>query len=70
VIPVNGGRRGNPVLFDRSVFQELEGISGDVGAKTVVKENAAKVLEVEVDDEGVLRDIDTPSDLKRTGRLR
>jgi len=63
VIPTYRGTRGNPVLFDRSIFPQIEGIRGDVGAKSVVRRNASEVLEVDVRDIGVLADIDTPSDL-------
>jgi len=65
VLPTYQGTRGNPVLFDRSVFPQIAGIRGDAGAKSVVQKNAAEVLEVEVPDRGVLVDIDTFSDLKR-----
>jgi molybdenum cofactor cytidylyltransferase len=59
------GRRGNPVLFDRRFFPELETISGDVGARTIVVRNGGLVCEVEADDDGPLTDIDTPGDLER-----
>jgi len=70
VIPTYRGTRGNPVLFDRSVFPQIKGIRGDVGAKSVVQRNAADVLEVEVHDIGVLMDIDTASDLGRRAGFR
>jgi len=70
VIPTYRGVRGNPVLFDRSVFAQVKGIRGDVGAKSVVQRNAADVLEVEVQDIGVLMDIDTDSDIARGARVR
>ncbi len=62
VVPVYRGRRGNPVLFDRTLFPQLDGIAGDVGAKSVVTRNEANLAEAEVDDEGVVMDIDTPKD--------
>jgi len=70
VVPTHEGTRGNPVLFDRSVFPQIAGIRGDMGAKQVVQKNAADVVEVEVSDRGVLVDIDTPSDLKREVKVR
>jgi len=70
VVPRFLGTRGNPVLFDRSLFPQIERISGDVGAKSVVQKNEADVLEVEVADKGVLVDIDTPSDLGRESEAR
>lgn len=65
VVPVYGGTRGNPVLFDRSLFPQIAKIRGDVGAKSIVEGNEALVLEVPVKDEGVAFDIDTPTDYER-----
>lgn len=62
VVPVCRGRRGNPVVFDRSLFREVKGVRGDVGARSVVERNRDGVVEVRVEDDGVLTDIDTPSD--------
>jgi molybdenum cofactor cytidylyltransferase len=70
VIPTYRGARGNPVLFDRSVFPQIKRIRGDSGARAVVQKNAEQVLEVEVPDRGVLIDIDTPSDLDRESKVR
>ncbi len=65
VAPLYQGRRGNPVLFDRSLFPQILRVRGDRGAKSVVERNADDLLEVEVGDEGVLVDIDTPEDIGR-----
>jgi molybdenum cofactor cytidylyltransferase len=62
VVPVYRGVRGNPVLFDRSLFSEIKRIRGDRGARSVVERHRDRLLEVAVEDEGVLFDIDTPSD--------
>jgi len=65
VAPSYKGTRGNPVLFDKRLFPRIMGIKGDVGAKSVVEENRKDMLVVEVDDEGILQDIDTPADYER-----
>jgi molybdenum cofactor cytidylyltransferase len=71
VIPVYRGQRGNPVLFDRSLFDQILAIEGDVGAKSVVRRNGALVRELPVRDRGVLLDVDTPADYESaTRRLR
>ena len=59
------GRRGNPVLFDRRFFPELQTISGDIGARDIVAKHACLVCEIEADDDGCLTDIDSPEDLER-----
>lgn len=55
-----GGRHGHPVIFARQMFAALRRADPGVGAKAVVR--AHPVLDVEVGDPGVLRDIDTPDD--------
>jgi len=65
VRPVAGGRRGHPVLFARHVFDDLRRADPAVGAKAVVRVHAAEVCDVEVDDEGACRDVDTPEDYAR-----
>ncbi len=62
-----GGRSGHPVLFDRSVFAELGQAPLELGARTVVKADPNRVLYVDVDDRGVLLDLDTPADLAQAG---
>jgi len=61
------GRRGHPVLFDRTVFAELMAASEDLGARVVVNADPARVGYVEVDDPGVVLDLDTPVDLASAG---
>jgi molybdenum cofactor cytidylyltransferase len=67
VLPRHRGRRGHPVLFARAVWQDLM-TAPSGGARTVVRAHDAEVVEVEVPDEGVTRDIDTRSDMPPGGR--
>lgn len=62
-VPTFGGRRGNPVLWDRRFFTEMMEIAGDVGARHLVGAHADQVVEVEMADDGVLVDVDTPDAL-------
>jgi len=62
VIPLRGGRRGNPVLIGRELFPRLSELSGDIGARGLLRA-ARNVVEAEVADDGVLADVDTPDDL-------
>lgn len=59
-IPVQAGRRGNPVLFGREHFAELRQLNGDRGGKAVVQSNPAAVVNVPVDDPGIHLDFDNP----------
>jgi len=62
LIPTWRGRRGHPVLFSRSLYQELLAAPLDQGARAVVRRHAAEVQTVEVDEEGILWDVDQPKD--------
>jgi molybdenum cofactor cytidylyltransferase len=68
-VPVFAGRRGNPVLFGRSYFSALRGLTGDKGARGLLAEYAGAVVEVPVGDEGILIDVDTPEALRAVGEL-
>lgn len=57
---VHGGRHGHPVIFKREVFEALRAADPAVGAKAVMR--AIGVEDIEVDDPGILQDVDTPED--------
>ena len=56
------GRHGHPVIFGREVFDALRRADPAVGATAVVKAHAGELVDLEVDDPGVLHDIDGPDD--------
>jgi len=62
--PAYRGERGHPVGFARRFLEELSGLRGDAGARDILKAHPDWVTLYEVDDPGVLRDIDEPSDLE------
>jgi molybdenum cofactor cytidylyltransferase len=55
------GRRGHPVGFAAELYSELVQLSGDEGARRVVARFPS--IGIEVDDPGVLMDLDTTEDL-------
>jgi molybdenum cofactor cytidylyltransferase len=57
------GRHGHPVIFKRPLFDALRRADPTIGAKAVVR--AAAIEDVEVDDPGVVEDVDTPDDYER-----
>jgi len=61
-VPVFQGRRGHPVVLDGSFREELEGLTGDTGARHILERESASVVEVELPDDGFLVDIDDPDD--------
>ncbi|KPG92604.1 molybdopterin-guanine dinucleotide biosynthesis protein MobA [Pseudomonas sp. RIT-PI-q] len=60
-VPVHEGELGHPVGFGRSFGPGLMALSGDRGAKSLFA--SARVVEVAVDDLGVLWDVDVPEKL-------
>jgi molybdenum cofactor cytidylyltransferase len=61
---VHGGRHGHPVVFARAVFDGLRRADPEVGAKAVLRAHALAVIDVEVDDAGVVGDVDTLEDYR------
>ncbi|MGF9566102.1 nucleotidyltransferase family protein [Neorhizobium sp. JUb45] len=60
------GRPGNPVIFPSSWFERLKGLAGDVGARALLKDNAAAIVDVEI-GEAAFADVDTPEELIAAG---
>ncbi len=58
VWPEFAGRRGNPILFDRSLFSELRQVRGDTGGKPVLLRYQDRAERVVVSDESILQDFD------------
>jgi molybdenum cofactor cytidylyltransferase len=70
-VPSREGRRGNPVLLGRGLFEAAMRLTGDEGARRLIGAlSANELLEVEAPDTGVTFDIDTPADLVAARRFR
>ena len=66
-----GGRRRNPVLFSREVWPLLEEeLTGDEGARSVLRRHPELVVEVPCDGVGDPTDVDTREDLRRLEEMR
>jgi len=61
VAPFYRGQRGHPVGFGFAHRAALVALDGDAGARALLTSHP--LTRVEVDDPGILRDIDTPADL-------
>jgi molybdenum cofactor cytidylyltransferase len=59
VVPLYAGRRGNPVLFARSLFGELLRQEGDQGGREVIAADPLRVATVAFESEAPQRDLDT-----------
>jgi len=60
LFPTYEGQRGNPVLLGRALFADIMLLTGDQGARAILKAIPDQVGELAVDDPGVLRDVDRP----------
>lgn len=58
----HAGRRGHPVAFGSELYSDLCRLQGDTGARRLIARYPAQA--VEVDDPGVLIDLDTEDDLR------
>lgn len=63
-VPTHKKQTGNPVLFGRQWFEEISDLTGDKGAKSIIKANEKHVSFVAVETSGILRDLDTADDFK------
>lgn len=66
-IPTFHGKRGHPVLWHQKYFSLLRLLKGDAGGRKILEKNSEKVIEVPVDDPGILIDLDTPEMLAQFG---
>lgn len=66
VAPFHQGQRGHPVGFGAAWGADLAGLSGDEGARALLRQQADQLIRIAVDDPGCLQDVDTPQDLDRT----
>ena len=64
VVPVHEGQRGNPVILSRALFGRAAAITGDQGARGLLKHPGTCVIEVAVDDPAIALDIDTRAALQ------
>lgn len=55
------GHLGAPCIFPASFFTELKTLSGDIGARNILRKHRSGVLAVEMPEASI--DIDTPEDL-------
>jgi molybdenum cofactor cytidylyltransferase len=65
VIPTHQGRRGHPVVIGRQLFDELRALGPGAGANTAVRKHRETTQFVEVNDPGILVDIDDPESYRR-----
>ena len=68
VAPMYQGRRGHPVLLDRAYWPAMLELPGDGRPRDVIQRERGMLQLVEVDDAGVVLDVDTREAYERTLR--
>lgn len=66
VVPTKDGRRGNPILWPRDFFAEMQQVEGDVGARELLQRHADRIEAVACSDAAIFADVDTPTALNET----
>lgn len=67
VMPRFENTKGNPVIFSATYREEILRHREPEGCRGIVQSNSARVLWVDMEDFGVLRDLDTPEDYEGLG---
>jgi molybdenum cofactor cytidylyltransferase len=63
-VPTYNGKQGNPILLARRFFDEMQEITGDRGARHLIDGYHELTCEVEMAEDSVLVDVDTPKALE------
>ena len=66
--PIHKGQRGHPVGFSSILKEQLLALQGDRGARSIIHQHKKDLKLIEVNDPGVLLDIDVPEDLATTAK--
>jgi CTP:molybdopterin cytidylyltransferase MocA len=62
--PRHRGNGGHPVLISAAGIPSIESYDGPGGLRGLIQRGVLRALDLEVDDPGILVDLDTPGDLK------
>ena len=66
--PVYRGTRGHPVGFSNTHYTELSTLSGDAGARSILEQHRSAITLIDVNDPGILQDVDTPDALQQPSK--
>lgn len=62
IVPCHREKRGHPLLFPRAILNEL---TNDLILRDLVRRDPERIRCLDIDDRGVLLDMDTPEDYRR-----
>ena len=64
-LPIFRGKRGHPVIFRATLYEELLAASPEIGARQVVWAHSKEIQEVPTEEEGVILNLNDPETLKK-----
>jgi molybdenum cofactor cytidylyltransferase len=67
--PVFHGKRGHPLAIAPALIPEIDTLDPNVGLRQLRDRHAAELLEIAVEDAGVVQDVDTPEEYERLAGL-
>ena len=67
--PVCKGKNGHPILLSCNIISDIIAADGNGGLKSVLNEYSNNTESIEVSDEGILMDADTPDDFRNLVEL-
>lgn len=67
IIPCFEGRRGHPTLFGRDSWSDIFALPLEEGARGVLRKRPESIQQLDVNDPGVIQNLNTPSDLTAAG---
>ena len=59
IVPSYKNQQGNPILFSITMKDKIMDIDGDNGAKKILEKNRNKIFNLEINDEGILKNYNT-----------
>ena len=62
LVPTYKNQQGNPVLFNKLMKEKIMTITGDVGAKKILESNKDKILDLEINDQSIIKNFNTLDD--------
>jgi len=68
-VPICKGKKGNPTIFNRVLYDQLMAIEGDIGARDIIRAHPERVLYIDLDDPLCFFDIDSPKDFENLQSL-
>ena len=69
-VPTFHGKRGHPLAIASRLIPEIDTLDPNVGLKQLRDRHEAELLEIEVEDAGVVQDVDTPEDYEQAALSR